>query len=61
MVDSFIRFRPGAENDASGTQRYMGTHCKRASFGATIVILHHVGKVLSAKEYRGLVRYQGSV
>jgi hypothetical protein len=61
VVDSFIRFGPGAENVASETQRYMGTHRRRASFSAAIVILHHVDKVLSAKEYRGSSDIKASV
>jgi archaellum biogenesis ATPase FlaH len=53
IVDSFIRFHPGLENDASDTQKYMGMYRRLAALGATIAILHHTGKAETAQDYRG--------
>ena len=53
IVDSLIRFHSGEENDSTETQKYMGTYRKLAAAGATIVLLHHIGKSDSAQDYRG--------
>lgn len=52
VFDSFIRFHPGAENDSTETQRYMALYRRLATLGATIIILHHVGRDIS-QDYRG--------
>ena len=61
VVDSFIRFHPGAENDASETQKYMGMYRKLAAAGATVIVLHHVGKSDTAQDYRGSSDIKASV
>jgi len=60
VVDSFIRFHPGAENDATETQKYMAMYRKVATLGATIIILHHVGRDTS-QDYRGSSDIKASV
>jgi hypothetical protein len=61
VVDSFIRFHPGAENDASETQKYMAMYRRVAALGATVIILHHVGKADTARDYRGSSDIKASV
>jgi RecA-family ATPase len=60
IIDSFIRFHPGAENDSTETQKYMAPYRKLATLGATIVILHHIGRDTS-QDYRGSSDIKASV
>jgi len=61
VVDSFIRFHPGAENDSTETQKYMAMYRKLATLGATVIVLHHIGKADTAQEYRGSSDIKASV
>jgi hypothetical protein len=60
IIDSLIRFHPGAENDSTETQKYMALYRKLATLGATIIILHHVGRDTS-QDYRGSSDIKASV
>ena len=53
VIDSFIRFHPESENDSGEVQKTMGGYRKLAASGATIIILHHIGKAETARDYRG--------
>ncbi len=53
VVDSFIGFHPGAENDSAETRRYMSQYRRLAAMGAGIGLLHHTGKGETSKDYRG--------
>jgi RecA-family ATPase len=55
IVDSFIRFHPGAENDSTETQKYMSVYRRIAATGATVIILHHIGKAETAQHARGFL------
>ena len=61
IYDSLIEFHPGNENDSSETRRYLRGFRKLANLGGTIIILHHTGKGLNSKEYRGSADIKGAV
>jgi len=61
IVDSLVAFHPGAENDSTETRRYMLQYRKLAATGATIVLLHHIGKSEGAREYRGSSDIKASI
>jgi KaiC/GvpD/RAD55 family RecA-like ATPase len=61
IFDSLIAFHPGDEQDASETRRYLQRFRDLAAAGATIIVLHHIGKADSAKEYRGSTDIKASV
>ncbi len=51
--DSLVQFHPGDEHHATETRSFMKQFRALANAGATVVILHHTGKVKSARQYRG--------
>ncbi len=53
ILDSLVAFHPGAENDATETRAFLHRLRKLASLGGTVVVLHHVGKSESSRNYRG--------
>lgn len=53
IVDSFVAFHPGNENDAQETRVYFNVLRRLVSLGAAVVIIHHSGKADSAQRYRG--------
>lgn len=53
IVDSFIAFHEGAENDATEVRQGMSQYRKLAAMGACVVLLHHTGKGETTKDYRG--------
>jgi predicted ATP-dependent serine protease len=61
IVDSLVAFHPGAENDSTETRRYMLEYRKLAATGATIVLLHHIGKSEGARDYRGSSDIKASI
>jgi hypothetical protein len=61
IVDSVIAFHPGAENDSNETRRYMAQYRKLTAMGATPVLLHHVGKSETSRDYRGSSDYKASI
>jgi archaellum biogenesis ATPase FlaH len=61
IFDSFIGFHPGNEQDASETRRYMDHFRELAGLGASIILIHHTGKSLSTKVYRGSSDIKASV
>jgi hypothetical protein len=61
VVDSLIRFHPGAENSSTETQEYMNMYRKLAAAGASVLPLHHIGKAESAQDYRGSSDIKASV
>jgi hypothetical protein len=61
IVDSVIAFHPGAENDSNETRKYMAQYRALTAMGATIVLLHHIGKSEGARDYRGSSDYKASI
>jgi len=61
IIDSVIAFHPGAENDSNETRRYMAQYRRLTAMGATLVLLHHIGKSETAREYRGSSDYKASI
>jgi archaellum biogenesis ATPase FlaH len=61
IFDSMIAFHPGDEQDASETRRYLQYFRNLAAAGATIILLHHIGKSDSARQYRGSTDIKASV
>ncbi len=53
IFDSLVAFHPGDEQDASETRRFLQLFRNLAAAGATVVVLHHIGKSDGAKQYRG--------
>jgi archaellum biogenesis ATPase FlaH len=53
IFDSLIAFHTGDEQSASETRRYLHYFRRLAHAGATVIILHHIGKGENAKQYRG--------
>jgi hypothetical protein len=61
VVDSFIAFRGGNENDAGETRSFMH-RCRRiADLGATVVIIHHDGKSETARDFRGSSDFKAAI
>lgn len=61
IFDSLIAFHPGDEQDASQTRRYLQYFRNLAAAGATIILLHHIGKGETARQYRGSTDIKASV
>jgi hypothetical protein len=61
IFDSLIAFHSGDEQDASETRRYLQYIRDLAAAGATIILLHHIGKSENAKQYRGSSDIKASV
>lgn len=61
IFDSFVSFHPGNEQDATETRLYMDKFRKLAAMGATIILIHHTGKGLNTKIYRGSSDIKASV
>jgi energy-coupling factor transporter ATP-binding protein EcfA2 len=61
IIDSLIAFNPGAENDSSEMRRYLAQYRKLAAAGATVVLLHHIGKSETARDYRGSSDIKASI
>lgn len=61
IVDSFIGFHPGSENDSTETRKYMSQFRRLAAMGAAVVILHHTGKAETSKDYRGSSDIKASI
>jgi archaellum biogenesis ATPase FlaH len=51
IVDSFVAFSPHDENSATETRAYMNQFRALADAGATIAVIHHLGK--GGQDYRG--------
>jgi hypothetical protein len=61
IFDPAIAFHPGEEQSATETRAFM-QYCRRlAAVGATVLLLHHVGKGENAKLYRGSTDYKAAV
>ena len=61
VFDSLVAFHPGSEQDSSETRSYMDQFRQLANVGATVIVIHHIGKGDSAKEYRGSSDIKASV
>jgi len=61
IVDSVIAFHPGAENDSNETRRYMAQYRKLTAMGAAPILLHHIGKSDTSRDYRGSSDYKASI
>jgi len=61
IIDSVIAFHPGAENDSNETRKYMAQYRGLTAIGATLVLLHHVGKSDTSRDYRGSSDYKASI
>ncbi len=61
IVDSFISFHEGSENDADRVRAHMQRYRQLANLGATVMILHHPGKSDTAQLYRGSSDIPGAV
>jgi hypothetical protein len=53
VVDSFIAFHTGDENDSTETRRFLHQFRLLANAGCTILLLHHSGKADTSQDYRG--------
>jgi archaellum biogenesis ATPase FlaH len=53
IFDSLIAFHTGDEQDATETRRYLRRYRRLTAAGATVILLHHIGKTEGAKQYRG--------
>ena len=53
IVDSFVAFNTGDENDATQVRAYTEKFRYLANLGASVIVLHHSGKGESSKDYRG--------
>ena len=53
IYDSLIEFHPGSEQSSTETRAFMRHFRTLANFGAAVAILHHTGKAVTSKLYRG--------
>ncbi len=53
VIDSFIAFHVGNENDAHSVRAHIKAYRVLAAMGATLLILHHPGKSETSTDYRG--------
>ncbi|MBS1873872.1 MAG: AAA family ATPase [Acidobacteria bacterium] len=61
IVDSFVAFHGGNENDAGETRAFIHQCRRLADRGATVLLIHHDGKADSAKDYRGSSDFKAAV
>jgi archaellum biogenesis ATPase FlaH len=61
ILDSYVAFREGSENDAAETRAFMQQCRILADNGATVQLIHHDGKADSAKDYRGSSDFKAAV
>jgi hypothetical protein len=61
IVDSVIAFHPGSENDSNETRRFMGQYRRLTFMGASLVLLHHIGKSDASRDYRGSSDFKASI
>src|SRR5262249_10682215 len=61
IVDSFVAFQSGNENDAVETRRWMHQCRLLASMGATVLVLHHTGKGETAQDFRGSSDFKAAI
>jgi RecA-family ATPase len=61
IFDSLVAFHEGSEQDAGETRDCMNGFRNLASLGATVLVIHHVGKGENTKEYRGSSDIKASV
>jgi energy-coupling factor transporter ATP-binding protein EcfA2 len=61
IVDSFIAFLNGDENDASVVRGFMHELRRLADVGAAVIILHHSGKGESSRDYRGSSDFKAAI
>ncbi len=61
IFDSLIAFHTGDEQDASETRRFLQYFRNLAAAGATVILLHHIGKGENARQYRGSTDIKASV
>jgi predicted ATP-dependent serine protease len=61
VIDSLVAFHPGSEQDSSETRKYMNGFRRLAAKGATVLVIHHIGKSESAQHYRGSSDIKASV
>ena len=61
VIDSLVAFHPGSEQDSSETRKYMNGFRTLAAKGATVLIIHHIGKSENAQHYRGSSDIKASV
>ena len=51
--DSLVEFHTGDEQSATATRQFMRQFRHLANLGASVLVLHHMGKADYEKEYRG--------
>jgi hypothetical protein len=61
IIDSVIAFHPGAENDSNETRKYMTQYRALTAMGATVILLHHIGKTETSRDYRGSSDYKAAI
>jgi replicative DNA helicase len=61
IFDPAIAFHTGDEQSSTDTRAFMQHYRNLAAAGATVVLLHHVGKSENAKMYRGSSDYKAAV
>lgn len=61
IVDSLAAFHGGDGNDAGEMRAFMQQCRTLADLGATVIVVHHEGKVDTAKDYRGSSDFKAAV
>jgi hypothetical protein len=61
IVDSFIAFVNGDENDSYIVRTFMQQLRRLADAGAGVVVLHHTGKGESSRHYRGSSDFKAAI
>jgi hypothetical protein len=61
MVDALAGFHGGDENDAADTEVFMAQLRQLSHLGATVILLHNIGKAETSKLFRGSQRIKDGV
>ncbi len=61
VYDPLIAFHDGSEQSSTETRAFMDKLRFLANLGATVLVIHHTGKVPTSKKYRGSSDIQASV
>jgi len=61
VVDSFIAFHEGSENDSADMRKTMQGFRRLADLGSNPVLIHHSGKGENTKDYRGSSDFKAGI
>jgi hypothetical protein len=61
IIDSFIAFYDGNENDSAAVREWMNLCRIMANLGATVLVVHHTGKAESTQDYRGSSDFKAAI